>query len=66
MNQSPIVITGMHRSGTSLISEILLNNEVNLGSQLDINYESIYFQRINNGLCHVMVHHGIILDHSMI
>ena len=47
MNQSPIVITGMHRSGTSLISKILLNNDVNLGSQLDINYESIYFQRIN-------------------
>ena len=47
MKHRPIVITGMHRSGTSLISKILLNNNVNLGSHLDINYESIYFQRIN-------------------
>ena len=47
MKYSPIVITGMHRSGTSLISKILLKNNVSLGSQLDINYESIYFQRIN-------------------
>ena len=47
MKQSPIVITGMHRSGTSLLSKIFLLNNVQLGSKLDVNYESIYFQRIN-------------------
>jgi hypothetical protein len=47
MNKSPIVITGMHRSGTSLVSRILMRNGVNLGLYKDINEESIFFQRLN-------------------
>ena len=47
MNNSPIVITGMHRSGTSLVSRILMRNGVNLGVYKDINEESIFFQRLN-------------------
>ena len=43
----PIIITGMHRSGTSLLSEILMKQGVFMGSKLDPNSESIFFQRIN-------------------
>ena len=47
MSVDPIIVTGMHRSGTSLVSRLLILNNVYLGSKLDVNYESIYFQRIN-------------------
>ena len=43
----PIIITGMHRSGTSIISKILINKGIFMGSKLDPNSESIFFQRIN-------------------
>ena len=43
----PIIITGMHRSGTSLLSRILMKQGVFMGSKLDSNNESIFFQRIN-------------------
>ena len=48
MNKKPpIIITGMHRSGTSLLSRILMDQGVFMGSKLDSNNESIFFQRIN-------------------
>ena len=48
MNKTgPIIITGMHRSGTSLLSKILMKKGVFMGSKLDSNSESIFFQRIN-------------------
>ena len=50
MNINPIIITGMHRSGTSLLSQILMSNNMSVGEKLDVNYESIYFQRINKWL----------------
>ena len=47
MDSIPILITGMHRSGTSLVSKILMKNGINLGTYQDNNNESIYFQRLN-------------------
>lgn len=47
MCNSPIIITGMHRSGTSLLSKLLIKNSFNFGYYRDINNESIYFQRLN-------------------
>ena len=44
---SPIVIAGMHRSGTSMLSKILENGDIKLGSMKDTNHESLFFQRIN-------------------
>ena len=44
---SPIVIAGMHRSGTSMLSRILEDGGVRLGSMKDANHESLFFQRIN-------------------
>ena len=46
----PIIITGMHRSGTTLIVKLLEKNGVFLGSIKDENKESIFFQRINRWL----------------
>ena len=43
----PIIITGMHRSGTSLLSRILMQQSIFMGYKLDSNNESIFFQRIN-------------------
>tara|TARA_B110000438_G_scaffold279731_1_gene304400 strand:+ start:137 stop:976 length:840 start_codon:yes stop_codon:yes gene_type:complete len=47
MNKGPLVVSGMHRSGTSLVSRILIKNGVNLGLYKDTNEESIFFQRLN-------------------
>ena len=46
----PIIITGMHRSGTTLLVNLLEKNGVFLGSIQDVNKESIFFQRINRWL----------------
>ena len=46
----PIIITGMHRSGTTLIVKLLENNGVYFGSYQDSNKESVFFQRINRWL----------------
>ena len=44
---SPIIVTGIHRSGTSLLTRIMENNSVYFGKNKDINNESIFFQNIN-------------------
>ena len=46
-NKEPIIITGMHRSGTSLLTNFLSDCGVFMGKSLDGNYESVFFQRIN-------------------
>jgi len=46
----PIIVSGMHRSGTTLLSNILLRYGVFMGSKNDTNVESLYFQRINRWL----------------
>ena len=47
MKNNPVIITGIHRSGTSLLSKIFQNENVYFGSVKDINNESIFFQNIN-------------------
>ena len=48
MNKNPpIIVTGIHRSGTSLLTRIMENNSVYFGKNKDINNESIFFQNIN-------------------
>jgi len=44
---SPIIITGMHRSGTTLLSKILEDNGVFMGKYKESNNESKFFLRIN-------------------
>ena len=47
MDNSPIIISGMHRSGTSMVTRILHKLGLTVGEKLDSNHESIFFQRIN-------------------
>ncbi len=46
-NTSPIMIAGMHRSGTSMTTKLLKKCGLQIGNKLDSNSESIFFQRIN-------------------
>ena len=46
-NNSPILISGMHRSGTSMVTKILNKCGLLIGNKLDSNSESLFFQRIN-------------------
>ena len=47
MKYSPILISGMHRSGTSMVTRILDKCGFTIGNKLDSNSESLFFQRIN-------------------
>ncbi|HRQ36676.1 MAG TPA: sulfotransferase [Chloroflexota bacterium] len=48
--QPPIIIIGMHRSGTTLLTRILSDLEVFVGPQVSPNFEDVYFQQINRQL----------------
>ena len=50
MNKNPIIITGIHRSGTTLLSKIFENNKVFFGTKKDLNNEAIFFQNLNKWL----------------
>jgi hypothetical protein len=47
---SPIIIAGMHRSGTSLLARIVSEMGVHMGDQLDSHHESVLFKHINKQL----------------
>jgi len=46
----PIIVIGMHRSGTSLVTKILSELGVHIGTELDNHYESKCFKNINRRL----------------
>ncbi len=46
----PVIVIGMHRSGTSLIARLLSDLGVFMGDEMDSNHESLLFQGINNDL----------------
>ena len=43
----PILLSGMHRAGTSMVTNILNKCGLIIGNKLDVNNESLFFQRIN-------------------
>ncbi len=49
-NMPPIIVIGMHRSGTSLTAELLSEMGVFMGKELDFAHEALYFQNINKKL----------------
>src|SRR3990172_2296953 len=60
--RNPIIVMGMHRSGTSLVAEILRALGVFLGHRLDEHTESIFFTNINDwllGLAHASWDHPL-------
>ena len=44
MKYNPIIIIGMHRSGTSMLSKILEYSDIFLGNNKDINNEALFFK----------------------
>ena len=46
--RSPIIILGMHRSGTSMVSELLNELGLFVGSELQDDHESTYFLDLND------------------
>jgi hypothetical protein len=50
-DESPVIIAGMHRSGTSIITQLLERGGLYVGgSWIDKNHESIYFSRANRAM----------------
>ena len=48
--QAPVVIVGMHRSGTSMTTRLLRDIGYNIGIKRDENDESLFFWKINDWL----------------
>lgn len=48
--QKPILIIGMHRSGTSMLARILCESGVFMGADAQGNYESVLFMSLNDAL----------------
>jgi hypothetical protein len=46
----PVLVIGMHRSGTSIVARMVKACNVWMGCSLDANGESLFFQNINRGL----------------
>lgn len=44
----PVIMLGMHRSGTSLLACLLMDVGINMGRLLSMDAEDIYFQRLNH------------------
>lgn len=49
-SKPPIIIIGMHRSGTSLLTKFLAELGLFIGQKLDRNHEAIFFQQLNTWL----------------
>jgi len=47
---SPIIIIGMHRSGTSMVTRMLESLGLFVGARKDDNHEALFFRRINEWL----------------
>ena len=48
MSRQPIIILGMHRSGTTMITRLLENLGLFVGAEKEINNEALFFYEINN------------------
>lgn len=48
MNKQPVIILGMHRSGTTMITKILENLGLYVGAEKEENHEALFFWEINN------------------
>ncbi len=58
----PIIIIGMHRSGTGMLVRMLEQMGLFIGKQLDTNHEAIFFQNANQYLLRIC---GGIWDHPL-
>jgi hypothetical protein len=49
-SNKPIILIGMHRSGTTMLSRLFINAGINMGQQLGPNFEDLIFQNANRRL----------------
>jgi len=54
MRNSPIIILGMHRSGTSMISRLMERTGLYMGRKKDTNNESLFFMKLNKWILSVV------------
>lgn len=47
LDMRPIIVVGMHRSGTALLARLLAKCGVFMGAKLSNNFESLFFQNLN-------------------
>ena len=47
MKQSPVIVIGMHRSGTSMLTRFISDLGIFMGNDKSVNDESKYFQNLN-------------------
>lgn len=45
--QPPIIVIGMHRSGTTLVARVLEQMGIFMGNQVDHNHEAVFFLQLN-------------------
>ena len=50
LDKAPIIVIGMHRSGTTLLSQLLENNKIDFGINKEKNNESHFFLKLNEFL----------------
>ena len=48
MHQPPVIILGMHRSGTSMLSRILEKLDIFMGWRKEENNEALFFLKFND------------------
>lgn len=48
MSRQPIILLGMHRSGTTMITRLLETLGLFVGAEKEINHEALFFWEINN------------------
>lgn len=48
MKHQPIIIIGMHRSGTSMLTRFIEESGIYMGKEKGVNDESFFFQKIND------------------
>ena len=46
----PLIVLGMHRSGTSLVARLLSDLGLHMGRRLDIHHEAVAFKNVNRSL----------------
>lgn len=51
-NKAPVIVIGMHRTGTSLLSRILHEVGIFMGNDQSKHNESLFFYRINESMLH--------------
>jgi len=44
---APVILLGMHRSGTTMVAELLDHLGLFLGEELESNHEALYFLELN-------------------